>query len=185
MSATVGSSGKPSNGHAPAACNRCRLADPDWPFRYSASLAKRLPIVPPWWEAFTSFVAARHHPGRAAQVLRALGAVLTADPSRTSPQQLVQRLANGNDAPDALLRALTAFFTEAGLALPPDDSRRRADKRRQGYLDAVPVSFQPAVVAFNQNLLSERDRARRSVPGRSATSPWRTSCGSCVTSPST
>jgi len=142
-------------------CNRCRLADPDWPFRYSASLAKRLPIVPPWWEELTVFVAARHYPGRAAQVLRALGAVLTADPSRTSPQQLVQRLANGNDAPDALSRALTAFFTEAGLALPTDESRRRADKRRQGYLDAVPVSFQLAVVAFNQNLLSERDRARR------------------------
>jgi len=117
--------------------------------------------VPPWWEELTVFVAARHYPGRAAQVLRALGAVLTADPSRTSPQQLVQRLANGNDAPDALSRALTAFFTEAGLALPTDESRRRADKRRQGYLDAVPVSFQLAVVAFNQNLLSERDRARR------------------------
>lgn len=27
-------------------CNRCKLADPDWPFRYAASLAARLPAVP-------------------------------------------------------------------------------------------------------------------------------------------
>jgi hypothetical protein len=46
-------------------CNRCKLADPDWPFRYSASLAARLPVVPPWWQALTAFCAARHHPGGA------------------------------------------------------------------------------------------------------------------------
>jgi len=44
-------------------CNRCKLADPDRPFRYGASLAARLPEVPAWWQALTKFAAARHHPG--------------------------------------------------------------------------------------------------------------------------
>lgn len=32
---------RPNAGHD--LCNRCKLTDPDWPFRYGASLASRLP----------------------------------------------------------------------------------------------------------------------------------------------
>lgn len=142
-------------------CGRCVLADPDRPFRYSAALARRLSIVPPWWEAFTGFVAARHHPSGAVQILRTLGAVLAADASPKSPQQLQILVADHQGAPGALSRALTSFFTQAGLSLPPDDARRRAQKRRQRLLDAIPASFVPPVAAFTQTLVSGRDRARR------------------------
>lgn len=141
-------------------CGRCVLADPDRPFRYAASLARRMPTVPSWWESFTAFVAARHHPGGAAQILRILGAVLAADPSRTSPRQLQQRLADRNDA-NTVSRTLTSFFTQNGLALPSDDTQLRAEQRRQRYLAAIPAPFQPPVAAFTQTLLSGRDRARR------------------------
>jgi hypothetical protein len=60
-------------------CSRCKLADPDWPYRYGASLAARLPVIPPWWQALTEFAAARHHPGGAVTILRHAGRVISAD----------------------------------------------------------------------------------------------------------
>ena len=38
--------GKQSRNDGHGLCNRCKLADPDWPFRYGASLAARLPAAP-------------------------------------------------------------------------------------------------------------------------------------------
>jgi hypothetical protein len=141
-------------------CNRCKLADPDWPFRYGASLAARLPDVPPWWQALTEFAAARYHPGGAVAILRHAGRVLAAD-SSAGPRQIVAGATRADGTPTADGRALTAFFTSEGLMMPGDQASRRAAARRQRYLDAVPAKLASAVAAFNDAQLAEQERARR------------------------
>ncbi len=141
-------------------CNRCKLADPDWPFHYGASLAARLPVVPPWWQALTEFTAARYHPGGAVAIMRHAGRVLSADTS-AGPRQILASASQADGTLDAAGRALAAFFTSQGLILPGDDARRRAAARRQRYLDAVPAGLAVAVTRFNEYQLSEQDRARR------------------------
>jgi hypothetical protein len=142
-------------------CNRCKLADPDWPFRYGASLAARMPVVPPWWQALTAFCAARYHPGGAVATLRHAGRVISADAS-AGPRQIVASATRADGALTAAGRAVTAFFTRQGLIMPGDQASRRAAARRQRYLDAVPAGLASAVAAFNDSQLAEQDRARRS-----------------------
>jgi hypothetical protein len=141
-------------------CNRCRLADPDWPFRYAASLTARLPAIPPWWDDLAAFTAARYHPGGAVAILRQAGRMLAADPA-ASPRQLLAGAIRADGTPDAAGRALTVFFTSHGLALPGDDARRRAAVRRHRFLAAIPAGLARAVTAFSDSELGERDRARR------------------------
>jgi hypothetical protein len=141
-------------------CNRCKLADPDWPFRYAASLATRLPATPPWWDDLAAFTAARYHPGGAVAILRQAGRGLAADPA-ASPRQLLAGATRADGTPDAAGRALTAFFTSRGLALPGDEARRRAAIRRRRFLAAIPAGLVRAVTAFSDCELGERDRARR------------------------
>jgi hypothetical protein len=141
-------------------CNRCKLADPDWPFHYSASLAARLPVVPPWWQALTEFAAARYHPGGAVAILRQAGRVVSADAS-AGPRQILASATRADGTLDAAGRALTAFFTSQGLIMPGDQASRRAAARRQRYLDAVPAGLAGAVAVFNVGQLAEQDRARR------------------------
>ena len=141
-------------------CNRCKLADPDWPFRYGASLAARLPAVPPWWQALIEFSAARYHPGGAVAILRHAGRVISAGAS-AGPRQILAAATRADGTYDAAGRALTAFFTSQGLLLPGDEASRRAAARRQRYLDAVPAGLAGAVAAFNDSQLAEQDRARR------------------------
>ena len=141
-------------------CNRCKLADPDWPFRYGASLAARLPVIPPWWQALIEFAAARHHPGGAVTILRHAGRVISADVS-AGPRQILASATRADENYDAAGRALAAFFTSQGLILPGDETSRRAAARRQRYLDAVPAGFAGAAAAFNDSQLAEQDRARR------------------------
>jgi hypothetical protein len=141
-------------------CNRCKLADPDWPFRYGAALAARLPVIPPWWQALTEFAAARHHPGGAVTILRHAGRVICAD-ATAGPRQILAAATRADGTPDAAGRALDGFFTSQGLILPGDQVTRRAAARRQRYLDAVPAGFAGAVAAFNDSQLAEQDRARR------------------------
>ena len=141
-------------------CNRCKLADPDWPFRYGASLAARLPVVPPWWQALIEFAAARHHPGGAVAILRHAGRVISAGAS-AGPRQILAAATRHDQALNAEGRALDAFFTSQQLILPGDQASRRAAARRQRYLDAVPAAFAAAVAAFNDSQLAEQDRARR------------------------
>jgi hypothetical protein len=149
---------RPNVGHG--LCNRCNLADPDWPFRYGTSLAARLPDVPLWWQALTEFAAARHHPGGAVAILRCAGRVLLADPS-AGPRQITDSATrpDGTLAPEG--RALAAFFTGRGLMMPDDQASRRAAARRRRYLDAVPAGLAAAVAAFNDAQLAERERDRR------------------------
>jgi hypothetical protein len=141
-------------------CNRCKLADPDWPFRYGDSLGARLPVTPPWWLALVEFTAARYHPGGAVAILRRAGRVLSAD-ATAGPRQILARATRVDGVLDAAGRALTAFFISQGLILPGDDARRRAAARRQRYLDAVPAGLAGAVIRFNEGQLADQDRARR------------------------
>ncbi len=137
-------------------CNRCKLADPDRPFRYAGALAQRTGAIPPsWWDELAAFAAARHHPGGAISVLRATGRLLVAEPS-ASPQRLLECCAR--DRPTN--RALGAFFTTRGLALPGDDEQRRGATRRRRYLDDLPATLAPAVNDFCRYVLDERERAR-------------------------
>ena len=138
-------------------CNRCSLADPDRPFRYSTAMARRLHPVPAWWDDLTAFTAARHHPSGAIVILREAGRLLSADPG-ASPQQLLDRCA---PATGTAGRALRAFFTSRGLTLPGDEKQRRAAARRRRHLDAVPDCLVTAVAAFNRSQLAEQERARR------------------------
>jgi hypothetical protein len=149
---------RPNAGHG--LCNRCKLADPDWPFQYGASLAAKLPAVPPWWEALTGFAATRYHPGGAVAILRLAGRVLSADPA-AGPRQIVASTSRPDGTVDGTGRALTAFFASQGLILPGDQARRRAAIRRQRYLDAIPAMLAGAVTAFNDSQLAGQDRARR------------------------
>ena len=138
-------------------CNRCRLADPDRPFRYSAAMAGRRHRVPAWWDDLTAFAVARHHPSGAIVILREAGRLLSADPD-ASPQQLLDRCA---PATGTAGRALRAFFSSCGLTLPGDEKQRRAAARRRRHLDAVPDCLAAAVAAFNRSQLAEQERARR------------------------
>jgi hypothetical protein len=149
---------RPNAGHG--LCNRCKLADPDWPFRYGTSLAARLPDVPGWWQELTGFAAARHHPGGAVAILRCAGRVLLNDPS-AGARQITDSLIRPDGTPTTEGRALTAFFTGSGLTLPGDQASRRAAVRRQRFLDAVPEGLAAAVAAFSEAQLADRERDRR------------------------
>lgn len=142
-------------------CSRCIQADPDRPFRYAASMATRIQPAPHWWAALVVFAAARFHPGGTVAVLRETGHLLIADPAVT-PHQLMRP--SPQAAPhltSTTLRVLTAFFTDRGLAIPPDAPQRRAASRRGGHLAAIDVPLGEAVAAFNQTQMSEQDRRRR------------------------
>lgn len=139
-------------------CNRCALADPDGPFRYAASLAGRLRPAPPWWDGLLEFAAARYHPGGAIIVLRETGWQLLTDPAVT-PRHLMG-LTSPQLSPTTG-RALNAFFTSHGLALPSDAPSRRAAARREHYLAAITGGLGSAVADFNDTQITEQDRRRR------------------------
>lgn len=139
-------------------CNRCLLADPDRPFRYAASLAKRLPSPPPWWDLLVEFTGARYHPSGTVMVLRETGRALTADPTLT-PHQL--RRAAGAPISTTTERILAAFFTSQGLTLAHSHTRERAAHTRQRYLDTIPAPLGQAVVLYNDVQVSEQDRRTR------------------------
>jgi hypothetical protein len=148
-------------------CNRCKLADPDWPFRYCASLAARLPVIPPWWQALTEFAAARHHHGGAVTILRHAGRVICAGVS-AGPRQILAAATRVDGTYDAAGRALAAFFTGQGLILPGDEASRRAAARRQRYLDAVPARCTRRVPCSMKNSMYRRRRNTVSTWKKSA-----------------
>ena len=78
-----------------------------------------------------------------------------------SAQQILHRCLPVDESTTLTVRALTAFFTGRGLALPDDEAQQRAAARRQRYLDAIPAPLRPAVIAFDRAQLDERDRDRR------------------------
>jgi hypothetical protein len=141
-------------------CNRCKLADPDWPFRYGTSLAARMDDVPGWWQALTEFAAARHHPGGAVAVLRQAGRVLLAG-GAAGPRQITGSAVRPDGTLTAEGRALEAFFTSRGLMVPGGQASLRAAARRRRYLDSIPAGLAGAAAAFNDAQLAEQERSRR------------------------
>ena len=139
-------------------CNRCTLADTDRPFRYAASLARRMAPAPQWWGPLVEFTAARYHPSGTITVLRETGRRLIADPT-LSPHQLAHLPATELTAITA--RVLSAFFTDRGLVLAHDGPQQRAAARRERYLTLIPPPLGKAVAEFNQAQISEQDRRRR------------------------
>lgn len=147
---------RPNVGHG--LCNRCMLADPDRPFRYAASLAKRMRPPPSWWTLLVDFTAARYYPGGTVAVLRETGRILLANPA-TTPHQF--RRAAGAAISTSTERVLTAFFTSQSLTLAHSDRRERSALTRQRYLDATPVPFRQAVERYNDSQIREQDRRTR------------------------
>ena len=147
---------RPNVGHG--LCNRCMLADPDRPFRYAASLAKRMRPPPSWWTLLVDFTAARYYPGGTVAVLREPGRILLANPA-TTPHQF--RRAAGAAIGTSTERVLTAFFTSQSLTLAQSDAWERAALTRQRYLDAVPVQLSQAVAQYNDAQVNEQDRRSR------------------------
>lgn len=161
-------------------CNRCKLADPDWPFRYAASLAARLPAVPSWWDDLAAFTAARYHPGGAVAILRQAGRMLAADPA-ASPRQLMAGATRAGGTPDAAGRALTVSSPAADWPCP-------AMRPAAGPASGGAVSWPPSQPGWPAP--SPRSATASSASGivpaglggaRSATSPWKPGCGSCAT----
>jgi len=148
-------------------CNRCNLADLDRPFNYAAAQARKMSPVPEWWNEFSAFVAARHHPGGAVAVLRATGRLLAADPT-ASPHRLLTCSAGAGPTN----RALTAFFISRGLALSGDREQRVAAQRRARYLDAVPAALRrlPCQSVWAVRVVAMMDPFERggNEPGRPA-----------------
>ena len=141
-------------------CNRCKLADPDWPFRYGASLAARLPVSP-------ALVAGADRVRRRPPPSRRRGRDLAprrpgaAGRRSAGPRQILAAATR----PDGTLTRPDAPWTGSSparaLILPGDQAGCRAAARRQRYLDAVPAGLAGAVAAFNDSQLAEQDRARR------------------------
>ena len=153
-------------------CNRCKLADPDWPFRYGTSLAARLPVIPPWWQALIEFSAARHHPGGAVTILRHAGRVISAG-NTAGPRQILAAATRADGTYDAAGRALAGFFTSQALILPGDDASRRAAARRSAtWTPSRPGSPPQSPRSTTASSPSRTAPAGRAA-GSSATSPWR------------
>jgi hypothetical protein len=122
----------------------------------AANLAAQLDTPPAWLADFAGYLVGRHHPSRACAMLSRLGRLLT-DGGPTYPQALLSRA--GPD--DPLIIALEDFFTRRQLALPIDREEQHAAARRQRRIDAVPEPLRPAVSGFADQLIAQRERARR------------------------
>ena len=141
-------------------CSACLQRNPDRPFVTGANLAARLPEPPDWLADFVVYLAARHGPSRACQMLGALGRVLADDQSNLPPAVLARCRRPGRSI-GSLARALEGFFVEHRMAMATDQAERLAAERRRRRLQATPEPLRPCVEAFASVLLRQRERARR------------------------
>jgi len=141
-------------------CSRCWQRHPQRPFVQGEHLAARLEDPPAWLDDFVVHVAEVYSPGRACNVLTALGRLLN-DEQSNHPQALLARARRTGRSLGPLARSLQTFFTERGLAMPTDHAERLAAGRRKCRIDAVPATLQPAVASFTESLLTARTRALR------------------------
>lgn len=141
-------------------CSRCWQRHPQRPLVQGEHLAARLEDSPAWLDEFVAHVAEVYSPGRACNVLTALGRLLI-DKQPNYPQALLDRAGRPGRSLGPLARSLEAFFTERGLAMPTDHAEQLAAGRRKRRIDAVPAPLRPAVASFAESLLTARARARR------------------------
>jgi hypothetical protein len=106
-------------------CSRCWQRHPRRPFVQGEHLAARLENPPAWLDEFVDHVAGVYSPGRACNVLTALGRLLI-DEQPNHPQALLDRARRPGRSLGPLARSLEAFFTERGLAMPTDHAEQLA-----------------------------------------------------------
>ena len=140
-------------------CSRCFQRDPDRPLVRAEHLIAELSDPPEWLQGFVVFLAARFSPSRATTMIAALGGLLT-DGQSHHPQALLERARRPGRSMGSLARGLQDYFIEGHLAMPTDQDDRLAAGRRQRRVDAAPVSLRPAVQAFCDALIANRQRAR-------------------------
>lgn len=142
-------------------CNRCLLKMPEQIWVYAAGLAGRLgDTCPAWFDAIAAHVADRYSPSEARLRLRELGRLLT--PSVTAePDRLVAAARRPDGRLSPLGLALEEFFSARGVVRAVGDTEARAAAQRARVIAKVPDPLRPAVAAFSQAELANRDRARR------------------------
>jgi hypothetical protein len=83
------------------------------------------------------------------------------DGDSTHPQALLERARRPGRSMGTLARALQDFFVTRRMAVPTDQQGQLAAGRRQRRIDESPAPLRPAVAAFADHLLRQRDRAQR------------------------
>ncbi|MBT2545718.1 integrase [Streptomyces sp. ISL-44] len=117
-----------------------------------------MPRSPSWWDAFAAYLATHRHAFYAADAL-AHTARLVIDAESTDPNTL---LAAAQRTTPWLRRPLADFFhTHRLLAPPADTEEARATVRRERRIQAVPLPLRPAVRAFAEALVVQRENAER------------------------
>lgn len=139
-------------------CSACWQKHPDRPFIAAENLAARLAEPVPWLGDFAGHLADRHCVGRACTMISTLGRLLD-DEHPNHPQALLDRARRPGRSMGSLARALEAFFTQRGLALPTDHTQRLAAGRRRRRIEATPLPLRPQVQAFAESMLRARERA--------------------------
>ncbi|MEU9031935.1 integrase [Streptomyces sp. NPDC048383] len=116
-----------------------------------------MPAVPLWWDTFTAHLQTHRHPFYAADAITHT-ARLILDAGTTDPDTLVDR---AQHAIPWLVRTLTDFFRTHHLHDAPSKMAEdvKAAVLRERRIEAVPLPLRPAVRAFAQALLGQRERA--------------------------
>jgi len=140
-------------------CSLCWQKNPDRAVVRGEHLMTELAAPPVWLLDFVAFLAGRHCPSRAATMIGVLARLL-ADDHPNDPHAVLDRARRPGRSIGSLARGLQDFFTEQRLASPTDHPERLAAGRRQRRIDATPQSLRPAVQAFADSLLQNRQRAR-------------------------
>jgi integrase len=142
-------------------CPRCWQRKPERPFIAVEGLILRLQDPPPWLRGFATFSAARHCPARACRLLSTLGRLLR-QAGPVSNQSLLEQTRQSGRSMGTLGRSLEEFLVAEGLAFGLDQEERLARGRRTRRIDATPPALRPAVAAFADTQITNRERARRS-----------------------
>ncbi|HEX2806206.1 MAG TPA: site-specific integrase [Kineosporiaceae bacterium] len=136
----------------------CRACYPRSPHQITVradNLAAALEAPPTWLGDFADYLAPRHHPQLACQIITALGRVLR-DGGPVHPRALLER-AGTVSVP--LARALEDYLVRNHLVLPLSHQDDAAALRRDRRLQAIPAPLRAAAEAFTDHELNGRRRA--------------------------
>ncbi|MCJ0875796.1 integrase [Streptomyces sp. AP-93] len=139
-------------------CKSCYEHSPHTVETRAASWADRMPDPPSWWGSFTAHLTTHRHTFYAADVLTHT-ARLVIDAGSTDPDTL---LTHARSTVAWLSRPLADFFHADQLRGPPCDTEdTQAAARRERRIQAVPAPLRPAVRAFGDVLVAQRQNAER------------------------